>query len=193
MAAGGGRVIVGRGVLTPLFYEDPPNIAYPLFFKFAQLPLPCCPQAPPPLLILLSCFFGWMGGRATFDVLFYLMTSWMYTCRALGPWCMFYATRRQVYWVLTCDIVFCLYSDLITHTHTHSHSHIHTHTQDTRHTQGPVDWHTLYKYIFTHQLLCAHGSYLYYIEWIIPTIRVILLPSPPPRLTPGTSKFLAKI
>ena len=31
----------------------------------------------PPLLILLSCFFGRMGDHATFDVLFYLMISWM--------------------------------------------------------------------------------------------------------------------
>ena len=45
--------------------------------------------------------------------------------------------------------------------HTHKQSHKHT-----QHTEGPVDWHTHIN-IYLHQLLCAHNSYLYYIEWII--------------------------
>ena len=135
-------------------------IAYPLLFSnFLQPPLPCRLQPSPPLLIRLCCLFGWMSDRATFDRLFYLMISWMYTCRALVPWCMFYATRRQIYWVLTRDVVFCLSSDLITHTHTHTH-------KDTQHTQGPVDWHAHIN-IYLHQLLCAHSSYLYFIKWIM--------------------------
>ena len=97
--------------------------------------------------------FGWMGDRATFDVLFYLMISWMYTCRALGPWCMFYATRRQVYWVLTRNVVFCWYSNLTSHTQTHT-----AYSGASRLT---------YVNIYLHQLLCARSSYLYYIEWII--------------------------
>ena len=39
-----------------------------------------------------------------------------------GPWCVFYATRHQVYWGLTCNVVFYLYPDLISHTHTHEHT-----------------------------------------------------------------------
>ena len=118
--------IVGRRVLTPLFYEDPLYISKLPFFKFCPTPLPCCLQPPALLLILLCYFFGWMGDHATFDVLFYSMISWMYICRALGSWCMFYATRCQVYWVLTCDVVFCWYSNLISHTQTHMHKDTHS-------------------------------------------------------------------
>ena len=59
------------------------------FFKFCPTPsplLPCHLQPPPQLFFLLSCFFGWMGDHATFDVLFYLMIIWIYTCQALVPW-----------------------------------------------------------------------------------------------------------
>ena len=43
--------------------------------------------SPPPLFILLSCFFGWMGDHTTFDVPFYLLIICIYTCRALVPYC----------------------------------------------------------------------------------------------------------
>ena len=75
-----------------------------------------------------------------------------------GPWCVFYATKRQGYWGLTHNVVFYWYSDLILHTHT-----------NTQHTQGPVDCHT-HMNVYLHHLLCAHSSYLYYIKmikWII--------------------------
>ena len=77
--------IVGRGVLTPppLFYEDPPYIAYPPFLKFCSTPPPCRRQPPPPLLFLLSSFFDRMGDHATFDVLFCLMILWIHTCLTL--------------------------------------------------------------------------------------------------------------
>ena len=91
-------MIVGRGVLTSQFYEDlPPPIVPPsLFSSFVQSPPSMFLQHLPPLLILLSCFFDWMGDRATFDVLFYSMITWMYPCRALGPLYVFYATRHQI-------------------------------------------------------------------------------------------------
>ena len=60
---------------NPLFYEDP--IAYSPFFKFWPVLLHHL-QPPALLLFLLSCFFYWMGDRATFDVLFYLMILWIY-------------------------------------------------------------------------------------------------------------------
>ena len=74
----------------PLFYEDPLILPIPTFFKFC----PTHPHfiatsnspPPPPLFFLLSCFFGWIGDHATFDVLFYLMIIWVYTCQALVPW-----------------------------------------------------------------------------------------------------------
>ena len=66
-----------------------PYIAYPLsFFKFCPTPsplLPCHLQPPPQLFFLLSCFFDWLGDHATFDVLFYLMLTWIYTFQALVP------------------------------------------------------------------------------------------------------------
>ena len=70
------------------------------------------------------------------------------------PWCVFYATRHQVYWGLTHYVVFCWYSDLI--------SHIRKHTQ--RHTahSGPVDLNTHIN-IYLHHLLYAHSSCLCYI------------------------------
>ena len=83
------ETIDSRGVLTPPFYEDPPYIAYPLFFQILSNspPLPCCLQPPTLILFLLSCFFGWMDE--------------VYTCRTFTlvseePWSVFYAARHQV-------------------------------------------------------------------------------------------------
>ena len=45
-----------------------------------------------------------------------------------GPWCVFYATRIQVYWGLTHNVVCYWCSDLISHTQTHTDTHRHTHT-----------------------------------------------------------------
>ena len=85
----------------------------PLFSRFPKLStFPCRLQPTPPLLFLLSCFFGWMGDHTTFDVLFYLMILWIYTCWTLGPWCVFNATRCQVHWNPTHNVDFCWCSDL---------------------------------------------------------------------------------
>ena len=69
-----------------------------------------------------------------------------------GPWCVFYAARRQVYWGLTLS-VFLLVLWFDKHTHRHRHT-------------GPVYWH-IHINTYLHHLLCAHSSYLYYIKWII--------------------------
>ena len=78
-----------RGSTPPppiLWRPCPPCIAYPCFFQILSTPsLPCCLQPHPPLLILLSCFFGWMGDHTTFDVLFYLMISWNNGCTHVEP------------------------------------------------------------------------------------------------------------
>ena len=108
---------------NPPILWRPPYIAYPPpFFQILSntFPLSLLPPTPTP-----TAFFGWIGDRATFDVLVYLMTLWIYTCRALvpeGTWCVFYATRHQVYGGLTHNVVFCWYSNLISHTQTHAHT-----------------------------------------------------------------------
>ena len=152
--------LVGRRVLTLLFYGDPTYIVYPLFLKFrpptTHFPVTSNPHS--------HCSFCWPVSLAEWwsrhiwcailvnDNMDLHMSS-------LGilvlerPWCVFYATRRQVYWGLT-HVVFYWYSDLISHTHKH-----------TQHTQGPVDWHTHIN-IYLHHLLFAHSSYLYYIKWL---------------------------
>ena len=66
-----------------------------------------------------------MGDHATFDVLFYLMIIWIYTCQALVPW---YQEDLDVCFMqqgvrfteVTHDVVFYWYSDLISHTHKHT-------------------------------------------------------------------------
>ena len=64
--------------------------------------------------------------------------------------------KCQVYWGLTHNVVFCRYSDLISHTEKQWHT---AHSGASRLTQ-------LYK-SYLHHLLCAHSSYVYYNEWII--------------------------
>ena len=102
--------------------KTPPSHTHPT----PHLNFPVSSNCLPPLFFQLSGFFGWMGDHATFDVLFYLMLMWIYTCRHLGtlvpkgPWCVFYATRCQVYWGLTqCGFLLLLRFD-ITHTNTHT-------------------------------------------------------------------------
>ena len=146
--------IVGRRVLTPLLCEDPPIL-----------------PTPPPLFPILSnstptalpvVLFLWLNEwschiRCTIllnDNMDLHMSS-LGTAVPEGPWCVFFATRHQVYWGMNSFVrivtscVFYLYSDLISHTQTHKH---------TQHTQGPVDWHTHIN-VYLHHLLCAHSSY----------------------------------
>ena len=120
------------------------KVSYPVILwtpPILPTPTPLCPHTPPPTLhphfpattnshphcfFLLSCFFDWMGDYATFDALFYLMAS-LGTLVPEGPWCVFHATRRQVYLSLThCGFLLVLWFDI-------------NHTQHTQHTQGPVD------------------------------------------------------
>ena len=69
-----------------------------------------------------------------------------------GPWGVFYASRSQVYWGLTHNVVFYWYSDLISPTHKHR-----------QHSQGIVDWHT-HVVIYLHHLLCFHSKLPLYIK-----------------------------
>ena len=79
---------------------------------------------------------------------------------SFGSWCVFYATRRQVCWGLTHNVVFCWYSNLIshtqTHTHTNTHTHTHTHTcKDTQYTHGASRLTHPHKYIFIQPAICS--------------------------------------
>ena len=96
------ETIDSRGVLTPPFYEDPPYIAYPLFFQILSNspPLPCCLQPPTLILFLLSCFFGWMDE--------------VYTCRTLKCVLCSKASSLEVWHIMWFFLV--LYPDLILHT-----------------------------------------------------------------------------
>ena len=134
-------------VLTPLFYEDPPILLTPTpVSNFVQpsLPLspnPCHLHPPHQGFFLLSCFFCWMGDHATFDVLFYLMIIWIYTCQALVPWyqkdlnvCFM---QQGVRFAEVWHVFFLVL--LISQTHKH-----------TQHTPVPVEWHThINVYIYT--------------------------------------------
>ena len=72
--------IVGRGLLAPLIYEDPPVEPTP-FLPGTRI-YPHTPQNP--LLFLLLCFFYWMDNYTTADVLFQLIKLWIYTF--IVPW-----------------------------------------------------------------------------------------------------------
>ena len=101
--------IVGRRLLTPPFYEDPP-IAIPLpFFKFCPTPLPsshfpvtsnphshcsfCCPISLAEWVIWPVSLAEWVIWPISlaewvitpFDVLFYLMIIWIYIFQVLIP------------------------------------------------------------------------------------------------------------
>ena len=70
----GGKPGIGGGGVGFMKYEDSPILLTPLLFQILSnhlSPTPCHLQPPPQLFFLLSCFFGWMGDHASFDVLFY--------------------------------------------------------------------------------------------------------------------------
>ena len=140
-------------------YGDPPILPTPSpFSNFVQPPL--SPPAPTPTALSIVLFL-WLNGWLRHiwcaillnDIIGPHMSN-LGTSVPEGPWCVFYATRRQVYWGLTRDFLLVLWFDII-QTHTH-----------TQHTQEPVDWHTHIN-TYLHHLLRAHGSYLYCTEWII--------------------------
>ena len=145
--------------------KKPFYIAYTPFLQILSNPplclLPCQLQPPPSLLFLWLT--GWSRHIWCAMLLNYMMNLHMFSLGTLapeGPWCVFYATRQQVYWALTNNVVFCWYSNLISHTYTHKDTLRHTaHSESSRFTH-PIN-------IYLRHLWCAHGSRLYYLEWII--------------------------
>ena len=126
--------IVGRGVPTLLFYEDPPTLPTPPHFSNfvthpSPPPLPCHLQPPPTLIFLLPCFFGWIGDHATFDVLFYLK----YGSIHVKPWYLDVCFMQQGVKFTEVWNMWVLIGTLIWY---HTHKQTHKHTQNT---QGTVD------------------------------------------------------
>ena len=166
--------IVGRVVLTPLFYENLPTSPTPSpFSNFVPPPSPpphthahthihthtyTHPVTPNPTPSLLSVvLFLWLNrwSRHIWCAIVLndnidLHMSSLSTRRTLM--CVF---CNNVSSLLSSDTYcgFYWYSDLISHTHKH-----------TQHTQGSVDCRTHIN-IYLHHLLCAHSSYLYYIKY----------------------------
>ena len=77
--------IVGRGVLTPLFSEDPLYWLPPFFQFCSSLPFPFHLQPHPYCSFCCPISLAKCGDHTTFDVLFYLMIIWIYTCQTLVP------------------------------------------------------------------------------------------------------------
>ena len=133
----------------PPFYEDPPLLTAPLASNLTTAHS--------------VVLFLWLNGRlrhisyATFlnDIMDVQMLSFKILMHVLCN--KVSSLLRSDTW---CSFLLVLWFD-ITHTKKHKHTH-----KDTQHTHRPVDQHT-HLNIHLHQLLCAHSSYLYYIEWII--------------------------
>ena len=119
--------IVGRGVVTPLFYEDLPHIAYPhppphpFHVLSTTFPLLLSPPTPIPTALSVVMFL-WLNGWSCHFWCAILLNNNMDlqmpslgTLASEGPWYVFYATRCPFDWGLT-HVIFYGYSDLISHT-----------------------------------------------------------------------------
>ena len=111
-------------------------------------------------VVLLLWLKGWWCHIWCPILLNDIMDPQMWNCVTLlpeGPWCVFYATRHQLYWGLIHNVIFCLYSDLISHTHTH------THTQREREREASIMTHS-YKCIITPPVMCSQQLSL--LQWM---------------------------
>ena len=130
------------------------------FFKFCPPPTPTSVSPPTPTPTVLSVvLFLWLflWSRHIWCAVLLngnmdLYMSSLCTLVPEGPWCVFYAIRRQVYWGLTHNVGFT--GTLIWY-HTHKHT---AHAGVSRLTHS-------YNAYLRH-LLCAQSSYLYYIKWL---------------------------
>ena len=136
-ARNGGRVCVCVCVcvclcvcVTPLSCLTPS----PFFKNFVHHPLAPLPHflSPPTLTptVLSVVLFLWLNGCSHHIWCVILLNDNMDlhmpslgTLVPEGTWCLFYATRRQVYWGLSHNFVFYWYSDfVIAHTNPNTHS-----------------------------------------------------------------------
>ena len=155
-----------------------PYIAYHPLPPFSNLSSPSPPQTSlsdttPTCSVLSVVLFVWLSGcschiwcaivhNVNMDL---LHTSSLGTLVRERPWCVFYATRCQIYWGLTHNVAFCWSCDLISHTHTQTHTHTHTHTNTHMYRvhSGASRMTHPYKYIFTPPVMCSQ-PYLYFIK-----------------------------
>ena len=114
-------IIVGKKGPNPYFMKTP-YITYPLFQILSNLP-PSLSSPTPTLTALSVVLFLWLNWwshhiycATLFNDVMDLHMSSFGNLVPEGLWYMFYALRCQVYWGLT-HMVFCWYSDLISHTH----------------------------------------------------------------------------
>ena len=119
--------IVGR-VLTRLFYEDC-LYCLPLFLILSN-PSPHFPVTSNPNPTVLSVMANMDLHQSSLDTLV-----------PEGSWCMFYATKHQVYWALTHVVFLLVFWFDITHTNT-------THSGASRLTRQ-------YNYILTPPVMCS--------------------------------------
>ena len=141
--------IVHWGVLNPHFMKTPPMLPS---FQILYIPFPpnsLSPPTPTPTglsVVLFLWINGWSSHVWCAILLNYNMDlhmSGLCTLVPEGPWCVFYVTRRQVYWGLTHNVVFT--GTLIWY-HTHKHTHK-AHSGASRLTHP-------YKYLFTPPVMC---------------------------------------
>ena len=103
MGGGGGWFLMGGGeFLKSLpYFMKPPFPIYCLlpFFQILSPPPPPFPVISNPNSHCSFCcpvFFGWMGDHTTFNVLFYVMMIWTYTCvKPQGP--VDWHTHKNIY------------------------------------------------------------------------------------------------
>ena len=150
--------IVGRGVLTPLFYKDPLSwVPPPPLFEILSNHHPALPQFPVSpthtrtvLSVLLFLFLnGWSGHiwcAISLNDNMDLHISSLGTLVPEGPWCVFYATRCQVYWDLKNNVVFT--GTLIGY---HTHKNTQTHTTRSEASRLTHPW----KYTLTPPVMCS--------------------------------------
>ena len=123
----------------------------PLFQILASLsPLPTCLSPPTSTPTVISVvLFLWLNGWSHHMINMDLHISSLGTLVPEGPWCMFFATRHQVYWGLTqCGFLLVLGFDITHKTYT-------THSGAGRLTHP-------YKFIFESPVICSQQLPLLY-------------------------------
>ena len=140
--------------------NEDPLCCLPALFQILPTPSPSFQSPPATTPTVLSIFLFLLLNGLSYHIrcgilLNYIMDLHMSSLGILvpeGPWCVFSATRCQLYWGLTHVVFYCCSDFVIA-------------DRNTQHTQGEVDWHTHIN-MYLHNLLCAHSSYLYYIKWL---------------------------
>ena len=123
-----------RGPNPPILWR-PSILPTPSLFQILSNPplhsflSPPTPNTTAVSVILLFWLNGWsrhIWCAILLNDIMDLHISSLSTLVTEGPWCVFY-TRHDLYWGLTHNVVFCWYSDLISHTQTHTHTHTNIH------------------------------------------------------------------